>query len=208
MHIFVCGNHNQIDIKGSLIIYPSTTTIMLPFIIKEGDIMKKIGLFWGSTSGNTEIAVEFIEEYLQGEGFEIDSYNIADDDIEKILEYDNLIIGCPTWNIGELQDDWDSVFDDYEELDFSGKTAGFFGCGDQVGYPDNFLDAIGMLGKTFMEKGGKLVGRCSRDDYDFRDSICLDGDDLLGLGLDYDNEEEKCEDQMTSWLDKITKEFE
>ncbi len=208
MHIFVCGNHNQIDIKGSLIIYPSTTTIMLPFIIKEGDIMKKIGLFWGSTSGNTEIAVEFIEEYLQGEGFEVDSYNIADDDIEKILEYDNLIIGCPTWNIGELQDDWDSVFDDYEELDFSGKTAGFFGCGDQVGYPDNFLDAIGMLGKTFMEKGGKLVGRCSRDDYDFRDSICLDGDDLLGLGLDYDNEEEKCEDQMTSWLDKITKEFE
>ena len=170
--------------------------------------MKKIGLFWGSTSGNTEIAVEFIEEYLQGEGFEVDSYNIADDDIEKILEYDNLIIGCPTWNIGELQDDWDSVFDDYEELDFSGKTAGFFGCGDQVGYPDNFLDAIGMLGKTFMEKGGKLVGRCSRDDYDFRDSICLDGDDLLGLGLDYDNEEEKCEDQMTSWLDKITKEFE
>ena len=208
MHIFVCGNHNQIDIKGSSIIYPSTTMIMLPFIIKEGDIMKKIGLFWGSTSGNTEIAVEFMEEYLQGEGFEVDSYNIADDDIEKILEYDNLIIGCPTWNIGELQDDWDSVFDDYEELDFSGKTAGFFGCGDQVGYPDNFLDAIGMLGKTFMEKGGKLVGRCSRDDYDFRDSICLDGDDLLGLGLDYDNEEEKCEDQMTSWLDKITKEFE
>ncbi len=39
--------------------------------------MKKIGLFWGSTSGNTEIAVEFMEEYLKDEGFEVDSHNVA-----------------------------------------------------------------------------------------------------------------------------------
>ncbi len=169
--------------------------------------MKKIGLFWGSTSGNTEIAVEFMIEYLEGEGFEVDSFNVADDDLDKMLEYDNLIVGCPTWNIGELQDDWDSIFEDYEELDFSGKIAAFFGCGDQVGYPDNFLDAIGMLGKTFMAKGGNLVGRCNPEDYDFRDSISLDNGKLLGLGLDYDNEEEKCEDQMTSWLENITKKF-
>ena len=169
--------------------------------------MKKIGLFWGSTSGNTEIAVEFIEEYLSDEGFEVESHNVADADPDAMLDYDNLIIGCPTWNIGELQDDWDSIFMDFEQLNFEGKTAAFFGCGDAVGYADNFLDAIGMLSKTFMEKGGKLIGRCSRDDYDFRDSIALDGDELLGLGLDYDNEEEKCEDQMIAWLKKIISEF-
>ena len=169
--------------------------------------MKKIGLFWGSTSGNTEIAVEFMEEYLKDEGFEVDSHNVADSDPETMLEYDNLIIGCPSWNIGELQDDWDSIFLDYEKLDFSGKTAAFFGCGDAVGYADNFLDAIGLLGKPFMKNGGKLIGRCSRDDYDFRDSVALDGDELLGHGLDYDNEEEECEGQMIMWLEDIMEEF-
>tara|TARA_Y100001970_G_scaffold225108_1_gene277833 strand:- start:114 stop:626 length:513 start_codon:yes stop_codon:yes gene_type:complete len=169
--------------------------------------MKKIGLFWGSTSGNTEIAVEFMEEYLQDEGFEVESFNIADTDVDKITEFDNIIISCPTWNIGELQDDWDSIFLDYEKLDFSGKIGAFFGCGDQVGYPDNFIDAVGMLAKPFMKNGGKLIGRCSTDDYDFRDSVALDDDKLLGLGLDYDNEEDECEGQMIMWLEDIMEDF-
>ena len=169
--------------------------------------MKKIGLFWGSTSGNTEIAVEFMEEYLQDEGFEVESFNIADTDVDKMTEFDNIIISCPTWNIGELQDDWDSIFLDYEKLDFSGKIGAFFGCGDQVGYPDNFIDAVGMLAKPFMKNGGKLIGRCATDDYDFRDSVALDDGKLLGLGLDYDNEEDECEGQMIMWLEDIMEEF-
>ena len=169
--------------------------------------MKKIGLFWGSTSGNTEIAVEFMEEYLREEGFKVDSYNVSDIDIDKILEYNNIIISCPTWNIGELQDDWDSVFTAYENLDFTGKIGAFFGCGDQVGYADNFLDAVGILAKPFIKNGGRLIGRCSRDDYDFRDSVALDNGELLGLGLDYDNEEDECEGQMIMWLEDIMEEF-
>tara|TARA_B100001250_G_scaffold377602_1_gene366817 strand:+ start:436 stop:948 length:513 start_codon:yes stop_codon:yes gene_type:complete len=169
--------------------------------------VKKIGLFWGSTSGNTEIAIEFMEEYLQDEGFDVESFNIADTDVDKISEFDNVIISCPTWNIGELQDDWDSMFLDYEKLDFSGKTGAFFGCGDQVGYPDNFIDAVGMLAKPFMKNGGKLIGRCTTDDYDFRDSVALDDGKLLGLGLDYDNEEEECEGQMIMWLEDIIENF-
>ena len=174
----------------------------------KGIGMKKIGFFWGSTSDNTKIASEFIQEYLEGKGFEVDSYDIGEVDVEDILNYKDVIIGCPTWNIGELQDDWDSVFLRYEELDFKGITAAFFGCGDQTGYPDNFLDAIGILAKPFMEKGGKLIGRCSPEPYDFRESLAMDGDELLGLGLDYDNDDEDdCEELMVSWLDQIIKEF-
>ena len=169
--------------------------------------MKKIGLFYGSSSDNTKTATEFMVEYLEMNDVEVESFDIADCELEKIMEFDNIIIGCPTWNIGELQEDWDAVFLNYQELDFKGKTAAFFGCGDQVGYPDNFLDAIGILGRTFMDKGGKLIGKCSKDEYDFRDSVALENDELLGLGLDYDSEEDKCEDQMTAWLKNITSEF-
>ena len=151
--------------------------------------MDKIGLFWGSTSDNTKIAIEFMKDYLEAHDFEVDSYDIGEVDVEEILNYDKIIIGCPTWNIGELQDDWDSVFLKFKELDFSGKIAAFFGCGDQTGYPDNFLDAIGILAIPFMEKGGKLIGKCSTEPYDFRESVALVDGELLGLGLDYDNED-------------------
>ena len=152
-------------------------------------------MFWGSTTDMTKEASELIHEGLEAAGHEIDSFDIRNTDPSKMLEYNNLLIGCPTWNVGELQDDWEDVFGEYEKLDFSGKTAAFFGCGDQVGYSDNFLDAIGMLAKPFMEKGGNLIGRWSTEGYEFDGSVALDGDEFLGLGLDNDNQEEETEEK-------------
>ena len=171
--------------------------------------MKKIGIFWGSSTDNTTVATEFMKDYLEMNDHEVDIYNMEETDVEKILEYDNIIIGCPTWHIGELQEDWDSVFLDYEKLDFNGKNGAFFGCGDQVGYPGNFLDAIGILAEPFMKNGGTLVGRCEWDDYSFTGSKALDENDkLMGLGLDYDNDdEETCEDMMVMWLEDIIEDF-
>ena len=57
-------------------------------------------------------------------------------------------------------------------------------------------------------EGGKLIGRASREPYDFRESVALDGDELLGLGLDYDNlDEDENDELMIPWLDQIIKEF-
>ena len=52
--------------------------------------MKKIGLFWGSSSDNTKIASEFIVEYLEMNDIEIESHDVADIGTDKILEYDNI----------------------------------------------------------------------------------------------------------------------
>ena len=106
-----------------------------------------------------------------------------------------------------MQDDWDGIFSQYEKLDFKGKTAPFFGCGEQVGYPDNFLDAIGILAKPFMASGGSVIGKCAPDNYDYRASLAQDGDQLLGLGLDYDNDEDECEGYMIMWLEDVMEEF-
>ena len=169
--------------------------------------MKKIGLFWGSNTSNQEIAAGFLKDFMESEGVEMDEYNMAETDPSKLLEYKKIIIGCPTWHIGELQDDWDFIYDKYKELDFSGITAAFFGCGDAVGYADNFLDAIGLLAKPFLENGGTLIGRWPIEDYDFDSSLAQDGDDFLGLGLDNDNEEELTEERLVIWGEQIKEEF-
>ena len=143
--------------------------------------MEKIGLFWGSNTGNQEDAVKFLQEYMEGEGYTLELFNIADTDPIKMLDYNKLIIGCPTWHIGELQDDWETIYDEYKKIDFNGKTAAFFGMGDQIGYPDNFLDAIGLLAKPFMENGGKLIGRWPTEGYEFDNSVAQDGDDFVSV---------------------------
>ena len=35
-------------------------------------------MFWGSNTGNQEEAAGFLKEYMISEGFEIDEYNIAE----------------------------------------------------------------------------------------------------------------------------------
>jgi flavodoxin len=97
-----------------------------------------------------------------------------------MLAYDTLIIGCPTWNIGQLQEDWDVVYEQMDNLDFSGKKVAIFGLGDQYDYPDNFCDAIGILGQKFIERGAELVGYTRRLPFPVikqlgRHSAALDG---------------------------------
>lgn len=42
------------------------------------------------------------------------------------------------------------------------KKIAYFGCGDQVGYADNFVDAIGILEAKITERGGKTIGYWSK----------------------------------------------
>ena len=97
--------------------------------------MDKIGMFWGSNTGNQEEAAGFLKDYMESEGIEVDEYNIADTDPNKMLEYKKLIIGCPTWHIGELQDDWDFIYEKYKGLDFGGITGAFLGAEIKLDIP-------------------------------------------------------------------------
>ncbi len=102
--------------------------------------MTKVGLYFGTTTGKTANVAEMLQEGLGGE----DVVSIAEihevEDNSELLAHDCLIIGCPTWDIGELQSDWDTFYPNLDSIDFSGKKVAYFGTGDQIGYSDNFMD--------------------------------------------------------------------
>ena len=104
--------------------------------------MEKIGLFWGSNTGNQEEATNYLTDYMKGEGCEVDLFNIAETPPVKMLEYEKLIIGCPTWHIGELQDDWDAIYEDVRARTCLSNT--FFG------FPQSYLArfAISITSET------------------------------------------------------------
>jgi flavodoxin I len=99
------------------------------------------------------------------------------------------------------------LFKDFQKISFNGVTGAFFGAGDQFGYSCNYLDAVGILAREFMEKGGSLVGRWSTDEYEFDESIALENDEFLGLALDYDNQPSLSEDRIKKWVAMIHSEF-
>jgi flavodoxin I len=88
--------------------------------------MAKIGLFDGTQTGNTESIADNIKEEIGATN--LDVYDVADEEVEQLSEYEYLIIGCPTWNIGELQSDWDGLYEDLDSIDFSGKKSCLFRC--------------------------------------------------------------------------------
>ena len=51
--------------------------------------MEKIGLFWGSNTGNQEEATNFLADYLKSEGYQLDLYNIFEGGVSTMLYKSN-----------------------------------------------------------------------------------------------------------------------
>ena len=168
--------------------------------------MATVGLFFDTQTGNTADLAEQIQEALGGDPV-VDLNDINEVELDKLGEYEYLIVGSPTWNVGELPDGWGSVIDDLSSLELSGKKIAYFGVGDQIGYADNFLDAMGLLEKELSQTGATTVVNWPTADYDFEESLAQRGDVFVGLGLDEDNQPEKTEERIAAWADQVKAAF-
>ncbi len=167
--------------------------------------MTKIGLFFGTQTGKTETIAETIRDEF-GSGL-VDIHDMSQVDVGDFDGYTKLIIACPTWNIGELQADWDGFFPELDEMDFKGKTVAYFGTGDQIGYADNFMDAVGILEAKISERGGKTIGMWPIEGYEFDESKAVKDGKFVGLAIDEDNQPELTEQRIKTWVAQIKREF-
>jgi len=172
--------------------------------------MTNIGLFYGSTAGTTAEAAELIKQEFESTYHQdVILHDIGATDVETMYDYDKIIIGVPTYNIGELQDDWFFVYETLEDLVLAGIQIALYGLGDQYGYADTFQDAIGILGHTFRDQcGAELVGFWSTEDYDFAESRGVENGKFMGLALDDDNQGKLTESRIKAWVQQLVKEFE
>ncbi|WP_226702535.1 flavodoxin [Microbulbifer elongatus] len=169
--------------------------------------MIKIGLFYGSDEGNTEGIAQRIAARLGEERVAI--HDIADVTQLEIGEYDQLILGIPTWDFGQIQSDWEDFWEDVQEIDFTGKTVALFGLGDQFGYGDYFLDAMGMLHDVIVANGAAIVGHWPTAGYEFEASKAeVPGQNIfVGLAIDEDQQEELTGSRLNDWCEQIAEEF-
>ena len=170
--------------------------------------MSRIGLFYSSSTGNTEAAANEIKAaFDQLENDLVAVHYVSEGPLTDLLAYDLLILGVPTWDIGELEADWDGVIGEMDELDLSGKKVAVFGLGDQVSYPDSYQDAIGILAKKARERGAELVGFTATEGHEFDESAAIENDKFMGLALDDDNQADQTTSRITAWVTQLANEF-
>ena len=111
-------------------------------------------IFFASSTGNTEQIASKIASCLDN----IEVFDLAGTKIEKINNYDKIILGGSTWGDGELNDDWEDAWANFCELNLSNKTIALFGLGDQESYSYEFCSALGII----YEQINLLISLCDR----------------------------------------------
>lgn len=170
----------------------------------------KVGFFFGSNTGTTELIAKLFKTEFeqQAPNITVDIHDIGLVAVSKMLEYESLVVASPTWNIGELQDDWELKFSQLDDYDFTGKAIALLGVGDQYGYPDNFVDAIGILGKKFEERGADLIAFNPTYGYEFDNSLAVVEEVcFMGLALDDVNQVDETPHRLAEWVMMLVLDF-
>lgn len=166
--------------------------------------MKKTGIFYGSSTGNTQTIAQEIAKKLGVDASDL--YDVSSAEAESLKKYDVLLLGSSTWGNGDLEDDWEGFIGELEKQDLSGKTVAVFGTGDSSSYSDTFCNALSQLASAAEKAGAKLVGSVDASAYDYEDSESVVDGKFVGLALDADNEDDKTEGRIDSWLEGLKKE--
>ena len=156
----------------------------------------KTAIFYGSTTGTTEMVAGKVGELL---GAEV----LSTTEIDRVEEYDFVIFATSTWGMGDLQDDWYEALDKLKTKNLSGKKVGLIGIGDQFGFGDTFVDGIGTIYEEIKDMGINLVGKTSTDGYSFSGSKAVVDDEFVGLVIDENNQSELTDERINAWVEKV-----
>src|SRR5512135_1549071 len=176
--------------------------------------MPRIGLFFASSTGNTRRIAKAIKKRFDDDTM-ADALNVNKATPELFASYSHLILGTSTLGGGQLPGlstdcmggGWEEFLPKLKDVNFSGKTVALFGLGDQAKYPEEFVDALGLLYQFVVARGAKVVGAWPADGYDFISSKALVEDEFVGLVLDQENQKLLTDERLQAWLKQIAPEF-
>lgn len=152
------------------------------------------GIFYGSTTGNTETYAQTIASALGT----ADVFNVADASADDVEKYDLILLGSSTWGDGDLQDDWYDFLDALKGKNLAGKKVALFGTGDSASYPDTFCGALGTIYDDLQATGATFVGAFEPQGYDVVDSPVARDGKFVGLALDDNNSDN--DERIAEWV--------
>lgn len=166
--------------------------------------MANIGIYYGSTTGNTQDLADRIAKALGVDKANLHDVSTAAADFNP---YDVVLLGSSTMGMGDLQDDWESFINELKDADLNGKKVALFGCGDSVSYSDTFGDALGKIYDVIKNKDCKVIGQTSIEGYSFDSSEAVVDGRFIGLLIDEDNESDLTDQRVALWVEDLKKQI-
>jgi flavodoxin I len=163
-------------------------------------------IIYSFNSNKTAKAGQKIVEAF-GKDFQLEVVNAEGITEEKFLSFNQLILGVPTWFDGELPHYWDEFVPALEEMDLKGKKIAIYGLADQIGYPENFADAVGIMARLLQGRGAEIFGQTAVENYDFESSHAIENGQFLGLVLDQENQARLSKARIEKWIEDLKKVF-
>jgi flavodoxin I len=172
--------------------------------------MSKIGIFFGTDTGSTRLVAKKIYSML-GADIADKPKNINRTRVEELLQYDALILGTPSYGVGDLpglavgcqEANWAEFVPYLDDVDFSGKRVALFGLGHQERYASRFASSLIQLYRAFYGCGADMIGRWSTEGYQFKFSDSIIDNQFVGLVLDQRGQADLTDERLNIWLAQI-----
>ncbi|ETX09913.1 flavodoxin [Marinomonas ushuaiensis DSM 15871] len=161
-----------------------------------------IALIYGTDTNNTEEVGHKIAKQWEELGETVELFDIKDIEPSLLEQYSMVILGIPTWDFGGIQSDWEDIGDSLSELSLENTTVALYGLGDQFGYGDYFVDAVGWLYEKLLPTHATFIGQWPTEGYDFEASraCVIDKSHFIGLAIDEDQQFELTDERIEQWV--------
>ena len=171
--------------------------------------MSKIGLFFGTDTGNTRRIAKDIASKLGSDAAK--PVNIRTAVVDDLLHYDLLILGTPTYGEGALPGlstgnattSWEEFLPTLVGQVFTGKKIAIYGLGNQKSYPNDFVSAMYYLYDSFTQCNATIIGAWDIEGYQFNYSKAVLDGQFLGLALDQENQKDQTSERLDAWLAQL-----
>ena len=173
--------------------------------------MNNIGIFFGTDTGSTRLVAKKIYSLLGSEVADKPK-NINRTQVIELLEYDALILGTPSYGIGDLpglavgcqEANWAEFVPYLDGVDLSGKRVALFGLGHQERYASRFASSLIQLYRVFDSYGAEIIGRWDTNGYEFEHSDAIIDNQFVGLVLDQRGQPHLTDERLKIWLSQVT----
>lgn len=171
--------------------------------------MKKILVLYWPEKGNVEHCALKIKNALGNEASlkSLKGVNASDIQEADLVIAGSSTVGAETWKDASRDNEWSLFLVSEKSQLLKGKKVALFGLGDQVSYPNHFVDFMGILKKEFEQLGATLTGRWPTAGYKFEASEAVEGDYFVGLALDEDWQSELTDERIKQWVEQLRKEL-
>lgn len=173
--------------------------------------MDRIGIFFGTETGTTRLVAKKIHARL-GDGLAAKPLNVNRIEPADMLQYDALILGTPSYGIGQmpgrtagcLEANWEEFLAKLPaDSDFSGKRIALFGLGAQERYAERFASSLRRLHDVLLDYGAEIIGGWPVEGYTFEHSASVIDGRFVGLVIDQRTQGMRTDARLDAWVEQV-----